>query len=328
MDDSTFDRLTRAISSTGSRRRLVGLLAGVGLAGLLSHLDDAETEAKRKRHGRRHSHRPGKHKHNRKGKSKGGRGKGGGIGGPGPCTAKGGSCQQNGDCCGGNCFNQVCAPPVTECGGVACPAGRAGCCSGTCCTAPSNQCNALGQCCAPDCDGKQCGPDGCGNGGACGTCSGDLTCDESSGKCLCTAENCPNGCCSNGPGNPGTCETGDTFQQCGGGGARCAHCANSETCHDQQCVACTDSCTCTGQSACLTPNAPNAYCTADGICFCAVTTAGVAVCATGAIQVRGGCETDQDCVDAVAGAYCIGASNQLQSPCIFGQAFCASPCRS
>lgn len=86
--------------------------------------------------------------------------------------------------------------------------------------------------------------------------------------------------------------------------------------------------TCAGQSACVTPNAPHAYCTADGICYCAVTRAGEPVCVTGAIQVSGGCQTDQDCVDAVAGSYCIGASNQLQSPCIFGQSFCASPCRS
>lgn len=84
---------------------------------------------------------------------------------------------------------------------------------------------------------------------------------------------------------------------------------------------------CSGQSACVTPNAPNAYCTDDGICYCAVTRAGVPVCVSGAVQVNGGCQTDADCVNAVAGAYCIGASNQLQSPCIFEQSFCASPCR-
>jgi hypothetical protein len=86
--------------------------------------------------------------------------------------------------------------------------------------------------------------------------------------------------------------------------------------------------TCAGQSACVTPNAPSAYCSADESCYCAVTRAGKPVCASGALQVSGGCQTDADCVNAVAGSYCIGASNQLQSPCIFGQAFCASPCRS
>jgi hypothetical protein len=323
MEGSTFDRLTRAVSSVSSRRRLLGLLTSLGLSGLLSHLDDEATEAKRK-HGRNRSHHPGKHKRNRKGKRRGG--KGGGIGSPGPCTANGDACTQSSDCCSENCFGQVCSAPVTQCGGAACPPGATGCCAGTCCAGPTNQCNALGECCAPNCDGKQCGADGCGNGGTCGTCSGDLTCDESSGKCLCTAENCPDGCCSNGPGNPGICETGDTFQQCGAGGAHCAHCASDQTCQSKQCVACTDTCTCSGQSACLTPNAPNAYCTADGGCYCAVTTAGVPVCASGAIQVRGGCQTDQDCVDAFAGAYCIGASNQLQSPCIFGQSFCGGAC--
>ena len=324
MDGSTFDRFTRAVSTAGSRRRLLALLASLGFSGLIGNLDNETAQARRK-HGRNRGHHPGKHKRNRKGKRKGGKG-GGGIGNPGPCTANDDACTENSDCCSNNCFNQICADRVTECDGAACSGQASGCCTGTCCESPANQCNDLGECCAPDCNGKTCGPDGCGNGGSCGACSGDLTCDESTGKCLCTAENCPDGCCSNGPGNPGTCETGDTVQQCGAGGARCARCANTQTCQDHQCTTCTDACTCSGQSACLTPNAPNAYCTADGICYCAVTTAGVPVCASGAIQVRGGCQTDQDCVDAVAGAYCIGASNQLQSPCIFGQSFCASPC--
>jgi hypothetical protein len=328
MDGSTFDRLTRAVSSVSSRRRLLGLLTSLGLSGLLTHLDDESTEAKRKRHGRRRGHRPGKRKDKRKGKRKRGKG-GGGLGGPGPCTADGGSCQQNSDCCSDNCFGQVCADPVTECDGAACPAGASGCCAGTCCQEPTNQCNALGECCAPNCNGKQCGPDGCGNTGTCGTCSGDLTCDESSGKCLCTAENCPDGCCSNGPGNPGTCESGETFQQGGAGGAHCAHCANTQTCQGQQCVGCTQgNCTCSGQSACLTPEAPNVICSVNEFCYCAVTTAGVPVCASGAIAVRGGCETDQDCVDAFAGAYCLNAANNVnpQNPCFFGQSFCGGAC--
>jgi hypothetical protein len=71
MHDTTFVRVGRIICGVGSRRRLLGLLAGVPLAGILAHLDDEESAAKRKRHGRRHSHRPGKHKDNRKGKRKG-----------------------------------------------------------------------------------------------------------------------------------------------------------------------------------------------------------------------------------------------------------------
>src|SRR5262249_40998353 len=90
----------------------------------------------------------------------------------------------------------------------------------------------LGECCAPNCSGKACGPDGCGNTGTCGSCSGDLTCDESRGQCVCTAENCPNGCCSNGPGNPGTCQTGDTFQQCGDCNPACGQ---GQVCQDSVC---------------------------------------------------------------------------------------------
>lgn len=326
MESSTFDRLTRAVSAAGSRRRLLGVLASVGFGGLLGALDDESAQAKRK-HGRNRHHHPGKHKHNRKGKRKGGKG-GGGLGSPEPCTTNGGSCQQNAVCCSNNCFNQICADRVPACGGDACPADATGCCTGTCCETPANQCNTLGECCAPDCAGKTCGPDGCGNGGSCGACPSGSVCDESSGNCLCTAENCPTGCCSNGPGNPGTCEAGETVQQCGGGGAHCAHCANNQTCQGKQCVACTTGCTCSGQSACLTPHAPNAYCNADESCYCAVTTAGVPVCASGATTISGGCQTDQDCVDAVAGSYCIpGANNDdPENPCFFGIAFCASPC--
>lgn len=69
MDGSTFDRLTCAVSNFGSRRRLLGLLTGVGLGGLLTQLDDEAIEAKRK-HGRNRGHHPGKGKDNRKGQRK------------------------------------------------------------------------------------------------------------------------------------------------------------------------------------------------------------------------------------------------------------------
>ena len=42
---------------------------------------------------------------------------------PGPCTDDG-ACQQNSDCCGGNCFNQVCAGHGhARAAGTACPPG-------------------------------------------------------------------------------------------------------------------------------------------------------------------------------------------------------------
>lgn len=81
MDGSTFDRLTRAVSTAGSRRRVLSLLTSVGLGGLLSTLDDDESVAKRE-HGRNRGHHPGKHKRRNKRKRKGNGGGGGGRGGP------------------------------------------------------------------------------------------------------------------------------------------------------------------------------------------------------------------------------------------------------
>lgn len=45
MDGSAFDRLTRAVSTAGSRRRLLGIVASVGLGGVLTRLDKAATKA-------------------------------------------------------------------------------------------------------------------------------------------------------------------------------------------------------------------------------------------------------------------------------------------
>ncbi|MFN8677554.1 MAG: hypothetical protein U0Z70_14360 [Thermomicrobiales bacterium] len=36
LDGSTFDRLARAVGASGSRRRVLGVLAGLGLAGALA----------------------------------------------------------------------------------------------------------------------------------------------------------------------------------------------------------------------------------------------------------------------------------------------------
>lgn len=77
MNGSTVDHWAPAVSAAGSRRLLLGLVAVMPLTGVLAHLGDATTEAKRKRHGRRRSHRPGKRKDNRKGKRKN---TGGGLG--------------------------------------------------------------------------------------------------------------------------------------------------------------------------------------------------------------------------------------------------------
>jgi hypothetical protein len=46
MDESRFDRLTRAVSSAGSRRRLLGIVASLGLGGVLTRLDQSATTAR------------------------------------------------------------------------------------------------------------------------------------------------------------------------------------------------------------------------------------------------------------------------------------------
>jgi hypothetical protein len=297
MDGSTFDRLTRAVSSAGSRRRLLGLLTSVGLGGLLRQLDDGASEAKR-HHGRNRGHHPGKHKRHRKGKRKGNGGGGGGVGGPGPCTANGGACNQNSDCCSETCFGQVCAAPVTTCGGVACPAGATGCCpNGGCCQSPANQCNGAGLCCAPNCGGRECGTDGCGNSGTCGSCRNGQTCNTQTGQCqggqTCSPQNCPNGCCD----DNGDCQPGTTVQACGTGGEVCAVCLHGQTCNGPNGQ-------CEGQPTCDPESCPQGCCdTFAGTCqpgnnasFCGT---GGAACVTCQPAQRctqtGQCEDEYSC---------------------------------
>ncbi len=258
MEDSTFDRLTRAVSAASSRRRLLGVVASVGLGGLLSALDDDTTQAKRKRQGRRNSHRPGKDKDNRKGKRTGNGG--GDRDEPTSCGATGSICAQDSDCCTNNCFGFECAERVTSCGqgstATRCQPPAKGCagtqcchgalaCGETCCQGTANQCNPENACCVPNCAGRQCGDDGCGNGGTCGSCQPGQTCDATTGICqgrvTCSAQNCPTGCCD----AAGTCQPGTTAQACGTGGAACAACTGSATtCQSGQCVALANTFTC------------------------------------------------------------------------------------
>lgn len=198
MDPTRFDALARALSQVRDRRQLVALVASLPLAGVLTGLTVDESGAekprdriKRRKDANRRKRRNRKHQGKNHGNTRNGGGKGGKR--PGNCTPDGGACQQNSDCCGGNCFSQVCASTANQCGGVNCPAGATGCCGGTCCTAPSNQCDATAQCCAPDCNGKQCGPDGCGNAGTCGTCPANESCNGA-GQCVPTCTVCGSGC--------------------------------------------------------------------------------------------------------------------------------------
>jgi hypothetical protein len=255
MDPTRFDTLARAFATGGTRRRLVAVLATLPLGGVLFGLEDKEAAAEHPRHRvkRRNQQRKRKQRNERRKKDhkKKRNNKKGGKGGANPntCTANGQACQQNRDCCGGNCFGQVCAAPVSECGGVDCPPGATGCCTGTCCQSPANQCNALGECCAPNCAGKQCGPDGCGNTGTCGTCPSGSECDKDTGQCGCSPQTCPNGCCD----ANGVCQPGNTEQACGDGGVTCTVCGPNQTCSTQ-------TGTCRDKPPCSPATCPNGCC--------------------------------------------------------------------
>lgn len=279
MDDVTFDRLARAFGAVRSRRRLLGFLASVGLGGVLLELGEEEAAAERphdrlKRRNKQH-HRKQRNarrrKHNNNAHSNNGNTSTNGSETPNACTPNGNACQQNGDCCSQNCFNFVCADTLQFCDNSECQPLAVGCCAvEACCQPPANQCNFGGNCCAPNCAGRQCGPDGCGNGGVCGSCGvGQLcnengkcvcnalscpartSCDETSGKCICTPQSCPNGCCSNGPGNPGTCESGNTNQSCNRGGAQCVACPSGSICGGAGCQVADCAARCNAPAFCL-----------------------------------------------------------------------------
>lgn len=209
MDGTAFDRLTRAIGSPGSRRRLLGVAASFGLGGVLSGISVEQGEARKKRNKRK--------KNNRKGNGNSGNSSPGGE----QCVATGGDCNQDSDCCSNNCFDFSCAEKVHTCAGTHCLPPAKGCNGNTCCNGDIacdvccdpgiSQCNRQGNCCAPNCAGRQCGPDGCGNGGTCGSCPSNFVCNQESGECIsvcqpqCQGKVCgPNGC----GGDCGKCGSG------------------------------------------------------------------------------------------------------------------------
>ncbi len=222
-------------------------------------------------------------------------------------------CQSAADCGDEACRTKACtdgqcvytviadgASPNDECGTNA----SGHCCEGDCCQGNATACNPLGLCCAPNCAGRECGPDGCGGNGTCGTCQAGQTCDDDSGQCVCTRQSCPDGCCSNGPGNPGACRPGTTVQNCGTGGAECAVCDSGDGCLNQQCTACNPPCptgaglrcAANGQCVCDGQSCP------DGCCF---SDSGGSICLDG--RVGGFCGSGgETCVDCGGGANCVG----------------------
>lgn len=201
MDPTRFDALARTLGGSGTRRRILAVLAALPLGGTLLALEDDEAAAERprdrvKRRNQQHKRKQRNNK-NKNNKNKNTKKKGGGLGGS-QCGATDSDCSQDSDCCSNNCFNLGCADKVHSCGSgdsaTACHPAANGCaggtcchgaavCGGSCCDGAANQCNPQGECCAPNCAGRLCGPDGCGGGGTCGACPSGTTCDEVTGRC-------------------------------------------------------------------------------------------------------------------------------------------------
>ncbi len=199
------------------------------------------------------------------------------------CQAQPGpACQTAGDCADEVCQTKACQngqcayTPVVN---GSDPTGQCSthCCEGGCCNPGATECNSLGLCCAPNCAGRNCGDDGC--GGSCGACPDGGVCDDISGVCLCTRQSCPEGCCTNGPGNPGICQPGTTSQNCGSGGGACRQCTAQEQCEDGVCQPavcvgncaqdndCPDlrNCVCNrAQGTCCSRNCTGKVCGSDG----------------------------------------------------------------
>jgi hypothetical protein len=200
-------------------------------------------------------------------------------------------------------------------------------------------CNqAQGQCCARNCAGKVCGPDGC--GGLCGdNCPEGTVCSADGTACLCTAQTCPNGCCTNGPGQAGECEPGDSGQACGTGGETCKKCGPGSRCRNQQCDCepdcdnrdcgpdgCGGTCgTCSpgqvcdeddGECICTGQTCPNGCCTngsgKPGTCRPGTT---IQACGTGGEE----CEVCDDDDEVCQGGQCVECDDIC--PCT-GQSIC------
>ena len=129
MDGSHFDTLARAFATSGTRRRLVALLAALSLGAVLTTLGEdaaaAERPIDRVQQRTPQRNRKQRNNQNNQNKNKNKNGGGGGVRGTTPC--RGIDCPAGTDCCGDS-FHPVC-----------CPAGQ------TCCGT-----SGFGQCCSAD----------------------------------------------------------------------------------------------------------------------------------------------------------------------------------
>jgi hypothetical protein len=172
MDGSDFDTLTRAIAQSGTRRRLLALLAALPLGGLLTDLaqDDAAaerpTDRVHRRTQQRNQNQRNNHKNNNKNNTKNTKNDGGSgrLGAPDPCQS---SCSTSALCCRGSGGGVWCCGLTNRCcgDGVA----QKNCCmpNQTCCN-NSQCCDPNQTCCISTQGGSQC-------------CDPQLTCDSEFG---------------------------------------------------------------------------------------------------------------------------------------------------
>jgi hypothetical protein len=204
------------------------------------------------------------------------------------CAAAATECGPDGLCCAPNCAGRECGPD--GCGATCIP----GCELGQTC-GEDGRCTGVPTCNPQLCPNGCClsaggegicltgkGDDFCGSGGVeCADCGAGASCIDQ--VCVCRAEIC-DGCCENGPGNPGRC-LANTPPTCGVGGAQCTSCPTGDgrTCNAQ------GECVCTPQSC------PNGCCDENGECRSGNTSQ---VCGTGG-QACARCPAGQGCRNGV-----------------------------
>ena len=330
MEESAFDRLVRTFATEGTRRRLLGLLTGLPLAGLLPGSDVSEARPGRKAHRHRatHQHRHAKTQRRKDDRdetraeaciptgqrcpSKKVRGKKHKKLGCTQCcqgashTESDGKqycgCQPNGgsctaatasSCCSGFCDGATCQIPSSA------PCERTcttTCCNAQCCPDPAAICHVTtGTCCVPDslaitCTGR-CG-EVVNNCGQLVTCA-PCTCDPACEFCqLCneTTDTCEADPAKNGM-SCGAC------QQCAGG--TCQACAD-ECCQNQCCSDPAAICHVTNGTCCV-PEDPAVTCGSQ-TCGTAINNCGQEVPCTG-------------CTGCCDGDTCVAVADQTNQGC-------------
>lgn len=336
MDARHFDSLTRVLSGSDSRRRVLAALAALPVLGgvLALGAEDAAAAGRRKRRVKKHKHGSGRRRANRRGKDKQ----------PPTCTP-----ESLAQACAGQCGSVTnnCGQDV-DCGSCVCDPACAVCQT---CDARTGQCIA-----DPAQNGDACG----GIGQVCqadGTCSCDETSCPVCRSCHRSGE-CTNPCASAGCCDGVTCQPGTEDGACGSGGVTCDICTGQEQCLENedneyvcecvpdcagkacgddgcggQCGTCSGALTACSAGQCTCPAGSQAcggFCVPDSCeggslqgcgCYCPATGAGCipgAVCAPAPVY----------CAGVPGWQYCEaqGTNRRYVPPCPAGQTLSQSTC--